>query len=742
MQALDLKSIDNITEIKSFNENEYGLWEEYAKSVFAEFGNDKAKITDMVKDALSLLTVSERNFDDIKNQGFFKRFWKTLTGKNKALSQENQANLLRVQKIAIYMMNLSVARDMILAEAIRDIHNKLVKIRYDLARFQDAVITIFRKLIDKIYHIESSLDFTQIIQLIDKGYYDEYPPEYAVLHIVNDVIQTNTCIDDKRCYLLVESLKNKIMNNSPLTLKAFLYNISKQMSNSYAIELKERFGAVFYDPYNPILKGIGCLVDFIILPDYKKNLLDFDSFIKSELQDKGIKIDEELHMEDIVRSLIDVNNIKNPISNCTEEESTGFGLEECAESKEAISSLSENMITKKDLFYKLWSYTFQGEIHSNIEITEEYISFIIPKKIYRLHRNNGTEERFLPINYKGRKGEMYDIGMCQWNIMPSIIEYQGILNLLIYTSKQYLYSYCLVTNKHIWEDLFVSDNVFTEPYSHAGDLYIGCTSKTFYRYSIKNKGHFFGLENPCESMNTGASGTVRVLEINSKGIDIVSCGNKVLFSPHPFKKETKFELLTEGDVCYKPAKTDIFIESITPVNASVYYFTCSDGKLYAIACYSFLNVTADYIVPKFSIGKMNNSVYTIPLISNLDPFCIKKLWAFKTEGPHIGSPVIKTGNEGHTIYFGSNNSFFYAVDQNGNLKWKYQVDSAIRGQCLFYKENLFFASTKKIYCVEPDAGKCIGVYDVGKDILDMQSYNDEVYLSLPGELLALRMVEN
>ncbi len=91
----------------------------------------------MVQDALSLLTISEQNLENIKKQEWYKRIWKTITGKNKALAKENQLNLFRVQKIAVYMMNLAISRDMILAEAIRDIHNKIVSIRYDLAVFQD-----------------------------------------------------------------------------------------------------------------------------------------------------------------------------------------------------------------------------------------------------------------------------------------------------------------------------------------------------------------------------------------------------------------------------------------------------------------------------------------------------------------------------------------------------------------------------------------------------------------------------
>ena len=88
MSVFDLKSIDVSSGTQCFEDNEYDLWQEYAKKIFEEFGNDKGKITDMVQDALSLLTISVQNLENIKNQGFYSRIWKTITGKNKALAQE------------------------------------------------------------------------------------------------------------------------------------------------------------------------------------------------------------------------------------------------------------------------------------------------------------------------------------------------------------------------------------------------------------------------------------------------------------------------------------------------------------------------------------------------------------------------------------------------------------------------------------------------------------------------------
>jgi eukaryotic-like serine/threonine-protein kinase len=49
-------------------------------------------------------------------------------------------------------------------------------------------------------------------------------------------------------------------------------------------------------------------------------------------------------------------------------------------------------------------------------------------------------------------------------------------------------------------------------------------------------------------------------------------------------------------------------------------------------------------------------------------------WRFQTGGPVLSSPAV----DGGTVYFGSSDQDFYAVDQaTGALKWKFHTDSAI-----------------------------------------------------------------
>ncbi|MCF6149182.1 MAG: PQQ-like beta-propeller repeat protein [Candidatus Kuenenia sp.] len=49
-------------------------------------------------------------------------------------------------------------------------------------------------------------------------------------------------------------------------------------------------------------------------------------------------------------------------------------------------------------------------------------------------------------------------------------------------------------------------------------------------------------------------------------------------------------------------------------------------------------------------------------------------WAFQTEGAVTSSPCI--GNDG-TIYFGSQDTKFYAVSREGKLKWNFQTQGEV-----------------------------------------------------------------
>jgi outer membrane protein assembly factor BamB len=65
-------------------------------------------------------------------------------------------------------------------------------------------------------------------------------------------------------------------------------------------------------------------------------------------------------------------------------------------------------------------------------------------------------------------------------------------------------------------------------------------------------------------------------------------------------------------------------------------------------------------------------------------------WTFPTEGPITSSPIL--GADG-TIYFGSCDHYFYAVNPDGTEKWKYETQSDIRSSAAIASDGtLYFGS--------------------------------------------------
>ena len=78
-------------------------------------------------------------------------------------------------------------------------------------------------------------------------------------------------------------------------------------------------------------------------------------------------------------------------------------------------------------------------------------------------------------------------------------------------------------------------------------------------------------------------------------------------------------------------------------------------------------------------------------------------WKFKTDGPVISSPCYLDGS----IYFGSSDSFLYAVDAaSGTQKWKFETNGAIASSPVIHSGTLFFGSWNGyLYAVDVKTGK-------------------------------------
>jgi len=103
------------------------------------------------------------------------------------------------------------------------------------------------------------------------------------------------------------------------------------------------------------------------------------------------------------------------------------------------------------------------------------------------------------------------------------------------------------------------------------------------------------------------------------------------------------------------------------------------------------------------------------------PTLEKLRWRFKTNGTIYSTPAVVD----NTVYFGSNDGYFYAVDlKAGELKWKFKTGNTIETSPAFLRiqnkkvsnaqtERIYFGSNdKNFYCLDARTGKVIWKFKV------------------------------
>ncbi len=105
--------------------------------------------------------------------------------------------------------------------------------------------------------------------------------------------------------------------------------------------------------------------------------------------------------------------------------------------------------------------------------------------------------------------------------------------------------------------------------------------------------------------------------------------------------------------------------------------------------------------PKFRANAMQNGRVNVqPEPNERSP------WVFKTGKGIFSSPVV---DESDTVYIGSADHIFYAINPDGSIKWKLAVDEIIDSSALLDDQGrLYFASgDDHVYCVDRDSGAII-----------------------------------
>ncbi|OYV33060.1 MAG: hypothetical protein B7Z80_25120 [Rhodospirillales bacterium 20-64-7] len=145
-------------------------------------------------DASRLLACTGDRVATYQGQGFFKRCWFGLSGKNGNVQRANEKDLIEMQKYAWRYLNLLQERDLLAAHSIITVKNNLMTlavdqddIRQEVSRLADRVYNRFVALDERVDKIEASQRVHGWLLTIDmRGYDSAFPPNLRLLRVVND----------------------------------------------------------------------------------------------------------------------------------------------------------------------------------------------------------------------------------------------------------------------------------------------------------------------------------------------------------------------------------------------------------------------------------------------------------------------------------------------------------------------------------------------------------------------------
>lgn len=215
--------IEKGIEGKPLSNSEIQVFEKSYRNYIKDINSDQERMEETLEEMANLLTINQKNLEEVTSQSWFKRSWKTITGHNKNLEKINQGNLLKVQKGALYFLQNSAERNQATFEAVTFAIKRVDDLQIESAKLKGYLFQIIQKYNSRIKQIENKLDeHNEAIEQLKKEY--SSVPFYfiAALFLIISII----------LFVLTESFYTKWVLSGILLIFSLILIISKVFKRS------------------------------------------------------------------------------------------------------------------------------------------------------------------------------------------------------------------------------------------------------------------------------------------------------------------------------------------------------------------------------------------------------------------------------------------------------------------------------------------------------------------------------
>lgn len=296
---------------------------EEVRDIASRLVQRRTELATAVQDMARLLTVSQANVATMRNQPWYGRIWATMARSNRRLAEQNEANLLEVQRLALTVLTVLPEMDELAARSIALLQHQVRILTYSdhgtklqLEELAKRCATRFAEHEQRISSIEMDHRFLKWIHSRydenESVQYDKMPPAKRVLLMTDRFMDlTAFAWDEQAVHGLLNALQDaNVQIDENWTLRRFgvrLYSEwlalldPSQNPGLLTISITDSAGGEF----GPVQSLVIAMLRFR-RTGYAVNHLNA-AF--EHLLGLGLDLDKEVSVRDLVRSLLEESRI-------------------------------------------------------------------------------------------------------------------------------------------------------------------------------------------------------------------------------------------------------------------------------------------------------------------------------------------------------------------------------------------------------------------------------------------------